>query len=387
MTNRPSHIVLPVKTAWPDSLYRPRWPNGPLPIAAAPLVGTVASGTLTNAPAGFIPATGFTSSGTFADGQSFTITKAGAFGTKPNAVKPCWYWNPGKDATTALNALSRNTVWATDTGNGPQFGAILNNVVNTGSTSSYEVNSSNAGAPAIIDGMSLGANPSKSRVWSKWRTNWNGVDAFALTSPGQWNLKGKRCWSGVSGSAHDYKTGFGDSNSSDNPVMFYENTDPGGNHDITGGSLPKNIWLTENISLIQGTTNNADTVTKYYANGKLLTTYTNVGFADAAHSTNGVNCTAALTRWYAEQLQSVPSGLKFFYDILIVEDSLCAVFITDQPTWDETVTHAEEMQITTGWTTDSVQITVRKGAHASLVGKYVYVVLSDGTIVGPCGHG
>ncbi len=336
---------------------------------------------------GFTPDAGFTFSGTFADGQSVTISKTAAFGTKPNASKLCWYWNPGQDASTALNSLSRNTSWATDTGSGPQFGSILTNTVNTGSTASYEVNSSNAGAPAIIDGMSLGATPTKSRVWSKWRTNWNGVDAFALTTPGQWNLKGKRCWSGVSGSAHDYKTGFGDSNSADNPVMFYENTDPGGNHDITGGSLPKNTWLTEDITLSQGTLNNADTVTKYWANGKLLTTYTNVGFADSAHSTNSTDCSAALTRWYAEQLQSVPGGLKFFYDLLIIEDSLCAVFLTDQATWDDSVTRPIEMQIVTSWTADSIDFTVRKGELTSLTGKYLHIVQSNGTTVVRCGVG
>ncbi len=336
-------------------------------------------------PSTFTPAAGYTFTGTFADGQTCRIGRPGAFGTKPFGSKPLWLWNPGKTGSTALDVNSRTQAWATDTGHGPQFGSIKTTPVAPGSSFCYEVNSSNAvppspgaGVPANIDGMDFHSAVDL-YVHEVYETSFNYTD---LNGGADWNLKGIRVWD--SGFFHDMKTGFGDTGNDptnkDNMVLLYENTDQGANHDNFGGQLPKGQYMPEEYTIHQGSNGVADTVTVVWQFGKKLTTYTNVGFLAGTFS-------GRFTRLYSHQFQSLPGGLLFRYDLFYADDSLCRLIVSDQSSWNDAVTRGVAIQIPTNWTTDFIDFTARQGMLGSLVGKYLYAMLSDGTVIGPLGNG
>jgi hypothetical protein len=323
----------------------------------------------------FVPDANYGASGTFSNGQIVTITSAlNAFDVKPNGVKPAWYWDVGRTGSTSLDPLSRNTSWQTNTGNGPQFGSIQTDVLATNSVANYRVTAPNAGQAAVIDGMPL--TFTDMYLFAKWRTDFNYVEANASDGL-SWNLKGWRVWGGgVGGSGHDLKTGYGDleaGQNNDNPVLFYEFTDGGSNHDGWGMGLPKNVWLTQEYHLFQGTVNGNNTSTKVYEQGQLVTTYTGAG------RTSG--WPDAFDQLFAHQFEGLDgtSSMHLYYDCIYVDDSLSRVMVSDAPTWSTASTRALEIQIPTAWATNAISFYVRQGALPSFTGKYLYVIKNNGS--------
>lgn len=323
---------------------------------------------------GFTPDSNFGFSGTAANGNSFTITSSlNAFGTKPTAAKPLLVWDPGAN-TLVPHTNSRTTSMPLDNdGNAnPHYGSLASNVVRSGSIRSYEINPDLAGGtpnPAVLDGLPISSTDLYCCLI--YRTNWNGSDA----GPGVWNMKSHRWWD--TSFTHDLKSGYGDDGSNDNMVLLYENTDPGSNHNVGASSsskIPKNRWLVEEYEIHQGSLNTADAVTRVYHDGQLQTTYTNTS------RTTGFSNIYAL--YHTHQFQDVPSGqgFKLYYDRFHLDDSFCRVVITDQATWDDSVTREVMPQVTTSWAAGSITFDLDSGPM-TLAGKYAQVVKSDRSVV------
>lgn len=325
---------------------------------------------------GYTPEANFGYSGTPGSG-SFTITSSlSQFGTKPTAAKPLLRWDPA-DNTLAPHANSRTTSMPLDnSGNAnPHFGTLATNVVRSGSSRSYEINPDLAGDPnpAVLDGLPISSTDLYCCLI--YRTNFNASDAGAIDS--LWNLKSHRWWD--SSFAHDLKTGFGDDGVNDNMVLLFENTaSPEQNHQVgsaTDSTLPKNRWLVEEYEIHQGSLNTADAVVRVYHDGKLITTYTDISRTTGTYSN-------IFSLYHTHQFQNVPSGqgYKVYYDRFHLDDSYCQVYITDQATWDDSVTRELMPQITTSWSAGQIDFDQVLGPM-DYHGKYVQVRKSDRSVI------
>jgi hypothetical protein len=72
-----------------------------------------------------------------------------------------------------------------------------------------------------------------------------------------------------------------------------------------------------------------------------------------------------------------------YHTDIYIDDSWCQVFISDESAWTVSTTHSaqDRKTIPTAWADGQIQFVVRKGAHASLAGKYLYVRKSDETVL------
>ena len=114
---------------------------------------------------------------------------------------------------------------------------------------------------------------------------------------------------------------------------------------------------------------------------------------------------AGLQIWALDHLNSyhdpaVLSPMNVYVDYLYMDDSWCHVLISDEtsyqdisnlnPTgtgnprgqnWAAAMDHLREPQIIQTWSDTGISFTCRRGSHASLVGKYMYVVNDAGTVL------
>jgi hypothetical protein len=139
-----------------------------------------------------------------------------------------------------------------------------------------------------------------------------------------------------------------------------------------GWVSPRTCGSLRSTPLYQGTVGGADTSTKVYEQGQLVTTYTAAG-RDSSYS-------AAFDKVFSHQFEGLDgtTSRHLYYDIISVDDSLCRVMVSDASSWSTASTRALEIQIPTAWSASSITFTIRRGA-LSLTGKYLYVVKSDGS--------
>jgi len=135
-----------------------------------------------------------------------------------------------------------------------------------------------------------------------------------------------------------------------------------------------------------------DGTTKHSVNG-----YANDFAPGAAQGTVFTSRTTALPALYQELFMHQESTvgnpgfqMKISYDVLYVDDSLCHIIISEEAAWDAAtapsfsnpgdpeVFYVREPQIPTAWADTSITCQIRQGTHASLSGKYLYVIDSSG---------
>ncbi|MEQ8452840.1 MAG: hypothetical protein RLO52_27410 [Sandaracinaceae bacterium] len=69
--------------------------------------------------------------------------------------------------------------------------------------------------------------------------------------------------------------------------------------------------------------------------------------------------------------------LRFYYDLIYLDDSWCRVFVSELSTWPNDREYAREIQIPTDWHPGSVTILQRLGSFDSLSGTYLWAADDD----------
>ena len=342
--------------------------DGAIPTDAPPAVG-------------FVPATGFTVTGTIAPGQSITIHGTG-FGTKPNGAKPL-YWFPFETSTAYDPAFSRGT--ATIKFNG----TIATDVVPGGSSGvvRYDIAGNSSAVnddPIRFDGTAL-------YVWSRVRYDF----AFAGTPATEFNLKKFRIW------IPDFKPPMSD------VYWGYQGASAGDESAISGN--PRHVvegvgeayygedathylwphrgteWLTDELEFHMSSALGAKD--GWY---RPIRNASYSGSPTHMFTLRTAAFPGPLTDFYLDQKSngigsSIPNPGYVRYDALYVDDSLARVIVSPEPTYQKArysdPTHkdyAREVQLVTAWADDAVTVTLRYGALASFAGTRLYVVRADG---------
>jgi hypothetical protein len=311
----------------------------------------------------FIPASGFSLSGTIADGQTVTLTKSGGgFGTKPNGAKPLYWWPFESDANPS--SLSRNTTNPSGTANG----AISSSLVAPGSASAWRwdlaLASSNVflGVPFTSDSL---------YVWVKRYYD------FDFSTLPTFNLKPFRMYDASEN--QDVLCGLqGAEGTNGNPRYI---ADPTESYAHWGGNaFTGHAWRMEEWIYQAGSLNVTDGRLDHVLNGRYAFT-PGSGFLMRTTAWPNKYVTLYLDQHSdASSLANAPMYLDSYY----VDDSWCRVLISDEPAWQVTTQPAgkacaREIQIPTAWSDTSISLVLRRGSHTSLVGKHLYVILGDGT--------
>lgn len=338
----------------------------------------------TESVSGFNGDPGITGSGTFTDGQTVTVTKAGGgFGTKPNGAKARYIWDFGHGDTTT-NALSRTSAPA------PQPGGPGASVTITGSTASWGVahfdNTFDMyygnGANGVHLDMGGAATGRDLYNFLKYRWGFNGTELYALNT--NYNIKEFRFWPGHASGANNTELGAMGQSIDINGDWRYtmENTSPGADAMQSAGSaylgLDKNVWKVRENEFRQSSADDVADASVWLANrGKIRANGNNGAFCSRNTGQGGPQ---RYLYWWQPQSSAGAIG-RFDIDLVYIDDSFARIVITNQATWDDTVEHEVEIQFPIAWSDTQLQFQLRKGEMASLTGKWAWAIKSDRTRV------
>ena len=73
----------------------------------------------------------------------------------------------------------------------------------------------------------------------------------------------------------------------------------------------------------------------------------------------------------------------FYYGPTLIEDSRCRVIVSTESTWNTStsVSAVRDFCLPTAWSDNQITVTIRKGIHTTLSGKYLWVVTNSGTAI------
>jgi hypothetical protein len=372
----------------------------------------------------FTAASGLALTGSIGDGQILTVTKAGGgFGTKPYGAAPL-YWFPF-ESDLSLSPLSRYS------GSLPNFvGAFSSSNPATGSLGSLLQNLAafNAGQPNIGNNMFDSASggglliplDGVQRLYAiiKRNNDFNTADVGAHNpgsvtygiSAGDFNFKFFRADPiGPYGSSYPASSNGADAGCNTNPanatLMWAQDTYQNGRGWIESPYLrsydtnwidypPGNTsgtfetyahqYVSWEFLIDEGTLGNQDGVFQWWLNGRsILPLNLTWKFRDS----NNTAWTRHIAfdqvyNWFGNYTANA------YTDYIYVDDSWCRVVLSDETTFNTTLTgqvqpqHVREIQIPTAWTDTSISFQFRSGCYrGNLSGKCIYVISQDGTAV------
>ncbi len=313
------------------------------------------------------------------NGDTITITTDGTynFGSKTNA-KPMYYWDAGVENTLNSSPLSRKSF----TVNNDSSPTLVTDVKPTNALASLRFSYDNAstaqgeivqrsdGGDFITDVDGAGDHII---VMHRRRFSFSASEAYAQLT--NWNQKLSRWWSAIG--SNDLLIAIGQTSTSHgnfriSPELTDSTLYPSTlttNDDFFG--LNKGNWTSEILRVNLGTQDVSDSVVKWTCNGETL-------------SHTFICKTASYPNNYRDfrfpQAQVMPNdqGWYAWVDYIYIDDTPHALLVSDAATWDETGTYRYEPFIPTAWSTSSITAVVRRGEFASLSGKYLYILGSDG---------
>ncbi len=328
---------------------------------------------------GFNPESGFSVTGDLSDGGAATITGTN-FGTKPNGAGPWLYWEFGEGSVA-------NNGRGTFTGSWTTNASILQNTVAPNRSHSLEM---------VLDGtnksfnsglVELATDNTDMYLFERSRIDSDGVDMFATNTA--YNLKEKR-YSALSGDGFNniITPATGQINRADgNPRLASENVGEGTHFFNADGSAIRNVfglrkdeWKTDEWQFHQGDVDVDEGTIKVMRNGVVHTHSPNGG---ATFVTRTAAAPTLMFRFAYYQHLNIGAAHKAFSDFLYMDDSFCHIIVSEEATWESATASPElffvrEPQIPTAWADTSVSITIREGNHASISGKFLYVIDSAG---------
>jgi len=326
---------------------------------------------------GFVPSAGITVSGTFADGQTVTISKAaGGFGIKPGGALPLYYFP--LDTNFATSTLCRNpgVTLSPDASSVIQTTIKPVNALGAAQTSAQD---SAVRSPAAI----IWLNPMKTsgvtgqmycfrktyfdHIWD-WGNGATG-DAYFV------NVKLLRGWTSgtvgpdmiFGGDASTYVESIGTSS-------FYDKQP-----DAARVGQGINVWHTHEYLYTEGTLNTADGLRQFIVDG--MCCYSNI---NTRFTNNNSTYNSRKTDWFLSEysnlsdpnLTKVPGNPdpigKDYNHCIYFDDSMFRVMISNETTYS-TVSAIREICIPTAWSDTSVTVVLRKGAFTSLSGKTLWL--------------
>jgi hypothetical protein len=318
----------------------------------------------------FIPETGFSVAGSVANGGEITITDQQArFGSKPNGVKPLYYW----DFESGLNShatLSRTNY------TGPFSGTHDTAVKPVNSSGSMKFDIGTLGNTGIANPMTFTSDDTF--VWVKKLYD------FSFGGAGMFNLKPFRIW--AAGYTHDVLVG---TNAGDNTGAADDEGNPRYTVEIPGGTTrwggfgkaPQNTWVQEEVLYRTSSLDVEDGIFHHFRNAINAR-------ADSIRWKFRLSGTyaAKFSMWFLDQKSNAQGigAANVYYDAIYMDDSWCRVFVSDEATYNTATTGTptkREIQIPTAWSAGSVSAVVRYGEYASLAGKYLWVGKADGTVL------
>lgn len=324
--------------------------------------------------AGFTPAGSYSvtpAGGSFVDGATITITGSG-FTSKANA-KPL-LWIPMETNLQPHPTLSRTT---TLTG-------LTTNATASIQSAIKPVNAAGAGRDLATTAYSpfFNGNP-------LWQFN-NGETYVSVKRyyghARAENLKMFRLWYSVG-----QYTSLLQSVSTNGRTMYAEPWNE--TSDTSGDGYYSTIpwdgfsWETHEYEFKVGTVNTYDGIAHYWMNGGLAKPYIN-RWKTRDDAINYVYRYGFLDQYTVNNPPAIPTNGTYYvyWNSLYADDSRHRVFVSDEPTFNTSVygvnpAYNREVCIPTAWTDQSVTVVLRQGSHASLSGKYLYVVNGNGAAI------
>lgn len=327
-------------------------------------------------------------SGTVADGETITIRRsAGGLGTKPNGALPRMFV-PYTSNSSAHPTLSRTTQSI--------GGTWTNSVVPSGYAGAGRISYPRSGGGGAGD-MTYPAG-SRVYIWIKKRYNWNFVPGNAF------NLKMYRFW----GAGYTVPTTIigghqGSSGSSGDPRITPEGALSGvdrpldGYTSYRGHAFEGNVWMNEEVEFLDSGAGQDNGTIRWIRNAVDYPTddpdHGSPRIGESLTNTwrtrqSGVGTTNALVNF--DQNSDANGGayadpVYQYIACVYADDSWCRVIVSDEPTYrtfeERTSTavygitqYEREPQIPTAWSDTDITVVLRKGGHASLSGKHLYVI-------------
>jgi hypothetical protein len=332
--------------------------------------------TVTAVASGFTADSGYSVSGTVGDMQSLTITKSGGgFGTKLGGGKPWLYLphaaNLNPDTTysrgTSGNVLHTGCSWSNTTPPPNAAGSLRCLMNNEGNVPGWTFTGTSSPQIYTFTHRRFGYNVQRDgtltnhKFWRMW-----------TTEPGQAQPPGFQFRSSYNyGSGNIGFGGYCDTDGFDNGRQTY--------WDELGplATLTTNWHTFEGEGQMSSAINVADAKIIHWTDGAL---YNN---AAANYLTWNSSYTARRCGhiYFSQIANNVEPADYFYYGPTLIEDSRCRIIVSTESTWNTSATASftRDFCLPTVWADGQIQVTIRRGIHSSLTGKYLYVVRSDGT--------
>jgi hypothetical protein len=341
---------------------------------------------LLSAATGFVPASGFSLAGNIADGSALTVSKAGGgFGTKPNGAKPLYWWPLDADANPS--SLSRNTTNPTATINGALSTALLP----SGSTGTWQKDLA-ADESALF--LRVPFTSDTLYFWTKryYDFDFDALLAQHITQDNEenygFNLKTFRFWHEWTHDVYHGYNGAESWNSNNPPADGNPRTGAENTMDYSrwnGHGFVPRTWLVEEVEYRTSSLNTTDGVLNYIRQGRHEFDRATTRWQFRTTAYPGTYSSLYLDQKSNGSLSSLHPAYEYL-DAYYVDDSWCRVMISDESSWQVTTQPSgnscnREIQVPTAWSDSSINFALRQGSHASLRGKYLYVILQDGTAV------
>lgn len=320
---------------------------------------------------GFTPESGIEFSGTFADGESVTFTRAaGGFGTKTN-VKPLWYFPLDSDLN-AHPTLSRNTGSLSP----DSSSTIQSSIKPTNATNSARVractSATQSPAPILFQDPFTITGSHMYAFIKRYRAD----GAARAAASGVLESKAIRLWTTAAPGTPDIYNGQGPT---------------GGSSFVEGVDAPV---VTVSGSPVSHFHNESEEYAVWRTYEHFLQCSSDIDTNDGIWNTarNGSLYHDILSRWktpapgaskvgYLDEYSNSDGDSFDYFHCVYIDDSPLRIWISDESSYDQDVTLGggspvfwnREICIPTAWSDTEVTATVRKGAFSDLVGVHAYL--------------
>lgn len=334
---------------------------------------------------GFNPAAGVSVvSGSFADGQSITLSvPAGGLIARATPL-PLYYWDfTVANGLTTHPSLSRSARTLTDNGNGHTAVTAVQPYPGTGVSCAYLPTTTSGGTSTCFGNSPHFTIPGGAgyQMYVQVDHYWD----FPTAPANDKFLRGYSSIGGV-GNTPDIYMAYG---AGGNYILATENNDnpvnrPLGSH-FLGLPITTQAWNTREHWHQENTLNVSDGIENFALNGVFgYVPQTRYGVCFANNS-SAANPTGAgpMTQYYFDQYSSGP-GPDFasqfgYFGVIYIDDSYLTAIISDEGSTYQTAVAAtgvpaiRAVQIQTARADNQVTLTIRKGRHASLSGKNLFL--------------
>jgi hypothetical protein len=362
-----------------------RWPTGVTASAAQPLELTVNNGVATNQAVGsptvaeagtitFSAQAGFTVTGTFASGQTITVSSSSqVFTAKTNAKVKHWFDASNESCSAGYPSDSLGIDSTYRSGRAPD-GERAQDVVASGSTHVWRYDHY-SGTAAI-----LGRVEFLTGRFYMWRKLYQDFDILQDYGPDGFNYKYFRIWNStdnqnVGGSLFTPSGGGND----DNYEIFWEKSNvqiPKIDPEDPNWSGQPQTWMVEELVFEDSDPSDTNATCDFWQRGYMP--YDGAVFQSRDNS---------IDKDYVVHAQVADSTGKnptySYYDSVYIDDCWHRILISPEAEWQDGSNYTSasfvnrEVQLPTAWTSSEVQFHMRFGSMSSLSGMYLYIV--DGT--------